>query len=99
MLQKVEGSVDRAGSDLLMIRLNGPPKELQLCSYKKHIKRKLCTSQPGNKQPRDFRSFVGCLSDFWLRKELKVLQCPCVSLLTVSQQTVRSQSVRWPCCI
>ena len=54
MLQKVlgtSGSVDRAGSDLLMIRLNGPTKKLQLCSYKKHIRKKVVYStQPGNNQ-------------------------------------------------
>ena len=54
ILQKVlgtSGSAGRAGagSDLLMIRLNGPTKKLQLCSYKKHIRKKVVYfEQPKN---------------------------------------------------
>ena len=64
MLQKVlgtSGSEDRAGSDLLMIRLNGPTKKLQLCSYKKHIRKKVVYST-AREQPRNFSSFVVCLN-------------------------------------
>ena len=51
--------LSRSGSDILMIRLNGATKKLQLCSYKIHIRRKVvcCRLQPYNSK---FLSYMTC---------------------------------------